>query len=217
MSLRQAAVNAARGGKHHMSREVWLLNMIEALRPMFETAGFPFPETVHVSIGFPSSRALSTIRPRIGECWRPICSPDRNPHIFISPVIVDGLRAADVLVHELTHAATPGDRHTKGFLTCMRAVGLEGKPTATHAGEDLARRLNELIERVGTYPHVPLDPKMLEKKKQTTRLIKVVCPMGGDEEESAHGDYIVRMSRKTIDELGTPLCPHCQEAMEEGD
>jgi hypothetical protein len=48
-------------------------------------------------------------------------------------------------------------------------------------------------------------------KKQATRQLKVACP-------NLHGDkpYIVRMTRKWLDELGAPFCP-CGTQMEESE
>jgi hypothetical protein len=83
-------------------------------------------------------------------------------------------------------------------------MGLEGKMTATIAGDDLAKSLTALAERLGPYPHSAID--LSTRKKQTTRMIKAVC-----EEDQ----YIVRLSRKMITEHGAPICPTCQEQMAE--
>lgn len=91
-----------------MNREQWLMSCAEQLRPAFEAAGKPLPALFKVSIGFPSKRALSASHQRIGECWSPSASVDNVHQILISPIIGDGLRAADVLVHELCHAAPGG-------------------------------------------------------------------------------------------------------------
>lgn len=68
----------------------------------------------------------------------------------------------------------------------------------------MTARLTELIEVNGPYPHAQLDPSCTDgKKKQGTRMIKVVCPSCG---------YTVRTTAKWL-EVGLPTCP-CGEDME---
>jgi hypothetical protein len=202
----------------HVTREVWLTNLINQLRPMFEKAGYPLPDHVHVSMGFPSTRALSESKRRIGECWDREASMDGNHHIFISPVLHDEIKAAGVVVHELLHAALPsGTGHGPAFAKGMRALGLEGKPTATEESDLLKAQLADVISLIGPYPHAGLNPRMVEKKKQTTRMLKVQCPNSGtaaedNATERDHPPYMVRMTQKMID-IGTPICPLCGEAM----
>jgi hypothetical protein len=188
----------------NMSREVWLINMVETqLRPYMLSRGFDFPQ-VHVSVGWPSARGLSIRRRVIGQCWAGTQSADQRPHIFISPLLT-GLDVSATLLHELGHASTPGEGHKGPFVRFMKAVGLIGKPTATLAGEELTVTLQEMMSVIGDYPHSALDPAMVAKKKQGTRLIKVSC-------SREHEEYIVRMSKKTI-ERGLPTCI-CGASME---
>jgi hypothetical protein len=37
-----------------LNREAWLEALLEKLRPLFSEAGYPLPEQVHVSVGWPS-------------------------------------------------------------------------------------------------------------------------------------------------------------------
>lgn len=191
-----------------LNREAWLTQLVERLRPLFEDKGYTVPETVHVSVGWPSKGALSRKKRVIGQCWYPTASADQNPHIFISPVLEQALDVAATVVHELGHAVLPeGVKHGPGFVKFMKLVGLEGKPTATHAGEQLAGYLRDLLAQLGPYPHAALSATEKEKP-QTTRMLKLMCPQ--------HEDYIVRASRKVID-LGLPICgvEECEEKMEE--
>jgi hypothetical protein len=186
-----------------VNREAWLQHAAELMRPWLTEAGVECP-AVHVSVGFPSRSALSRNRQRIGECWAAKQSADGVSHIFITPLIAEGNRALDVLLHEMVHAAVGTECGHKGpFVRVAKAVGLTGKMTATEASPELTARLNAL--GLPPYPHAALNPAM-GRKKQSTRLLKVACEVD---------DYIVRMSRTTIDEKGLPICPVCHEPMEE--
>ncbi len=136
-----------------MTREDWLLALAEQLRPLFADAGKPLPAAFKVSTGFPSKRALSASHQRIGECWSPTATKDGLHQILISPVIGDALRAADVLVHELAHAALPETaKHGPSFKALATRLGLEGKPTATVASAELIARLRPMLAVLGPYP-----------------------------------------------------------------
>jgi hypothetical protein len=186
------------------TREQYLQQATTQLRKWYATLGFDLPE-IQASVGFPSTRATSTRNQRVGECWHGD-HQGGTPHIFISPVIDTGPRALDILVHEHLHAFLPAGAGHKGpFKQAMKAVGLEGKPTATIAGPELTERLEKLDAKLGGYPHVVLTPGS-NRKKQTTRLIKVEC---------VEDDYIVRVSRKPLDAYGPPICPVCHETMQE--
>ena len=122
--------------------------------------------------------------------------------LFISPVLTDGARVLDVLSHELIHAVDDCQHGHKGpFAKLAKSIGLTGKMTATVASDELVTKLTELVEELGLYPHAELARSggSHEPKKQGTRQIKVECGEGSG--------YIVRMTRKWIEEVGTPICP----------
>jgi hypothetical protein len=186
-----------------MNREEWLLKCVAALRPDFEQIGFCLPEKIRASCSWPSKSALAEKKRRIGEAWSAECSGDETFETFISPVLKDPLEVAATLVHELCHCAAGLDQGHRGrFKDAARKIGLEGKLTATVAGEALKLRLQEIIDEIGPYPHAELN-KSNAPKKQTTRMIKVICPGCG---------CIVRMTQKWLDEVGTPTCA-CGEPM----
>lgn len=190
-----------------MTREEYLNKLVAAMEEWFVEAGYPLPpNTLRVSVGFPSRAALSRSKQRIGECWSPESSADGSIHLLVSPVIGDVVRAADVLLHELCHAAVGTDaKHGPEFKRCAKAMGLVGKATATEASEELKARLTRLTDGLGAYPHVALTPRAKDAKKQTTRMLKVAC---GD------CDYILRGSRATLDK-GIPDCPVCGKQLAE--
>ncbi len=74
--------------------------------------------------------------------------------------------------------------------------------TATIASDDLKLKIDEWVQAIGEYPHAKLTLND-SRKKQSTRLIKAECSCG----------YNVRMSRKWINEIGTPICPACEIQM----
>src|SRR4030095_15327969 len=185
-----------------MTRETWMVGLTEGLRDLFTEQGAAIP-AVHLSVGFPSKGATAMRKRRIGECWGPANSADGRPHIFVSPLIDDGVKAGGVLVHELVHASVGVQHgHRAPFARLARAVGLIGKMTATEESDALKTRLNAIIAAIGPYPHAALTFTGNEKK-QSTRLIKIYCDVD---------DYVLRGSRKTI-AMGVPDCPCCGAAL----
>ena len=179
-------------------RETWLEQMIDLLRLDFEKSGSPLPATpIRVSCGFPSKSALARKAPRVGECWGVESSEDRSFQVFISPVLKESVEVTATLVHELVHCAVGIDcKHRGSFPKVAKSLGLEGKMTATVAGETLKARLKELVEQLGEYPHARLIASN-RPKTQGTRMILLRCPDCG---------YQVRTTQKWI-EVGLPVCP----------
>ena len=182
-----------------MTREQWLLQMIERLRSPFEEAGYRLPLHIRVSCGWPTQRALapSGKNRTIGQCFSTACSADGAHEVFVSPALDDQQRVAAVLVHELCHAVDNCEHgHGPAFRQIATAVGLTGQMTATVAGPQLTERLNALLSQMPDYPHRTLDVS-IQEKKQGTRLLKIVCPVCG---------YTARTTRQWLDR-GLPTCP----------
>jgi len=185
-----------------MTREDWLKQLTDKLRPVFAGAGHSLPEKIRTSCGFPSKGGLATKQRRIGEAWSDAASEDQTFETFVSPMVSDALEVAAIQVHELCHCAAGVEcKHRKPFPACAKAVGLEGKMTATIAGDDLKSTLQIFIDEIGPYPHAKLVHSS-NPKKQGTRMLKVVCP---------ECEYTVRTTRKWLD-VGVPTCP-CGELM----
>ena len=185
------------------NREVWLQQAAKAViaqfadvfRAQFGEEGFKHLEKTRVSTGFPSVRGVTGRV--IGECWQSSASADGSHHIFISPLLEEPVRVVATLAHELVHAADDGKNKHKGpFTKTVRGMGLEGKPTATFAGEDFTAWATELIEEIGEYPHVGLKPTVVVKP-QKTYMLKLTCPGCG---------CIVRMTQTWLDNAGAPFC-----------
>jgi hypothetical protein len=181
-----------------LTRERWLANFIEATRPIFDANGYPLPEEVRASIGFPSKGARSRA---IGECWAKECSGDGHFEIFLRPSLQShDSRIADVLTHELVHAAVGLDaKHGPKFKRCATAMGLTGKMTATEAGPGWHEWADPIIARLGPLPGEDLADMTNGQKKQTTRLLKLTCTAC---------DFTCRTTAKHIeahDRLGCPV------------
>jgi len=195
------------------TREQWLELAVLKLRPLFAEQDIELP-ALRVSVGWPSKGGTGSKRKVIGQCWKSTVASDGLPQLFISPALpLPGGVVTEVLatlVHELIHAVDDCESGHKGAFGVMaRAMGLEGKLTATHAGADLEVRLGQIIDEIGAYPHSALNPFEMEKQrpKQKTRMIKLVAP---------DCDYTVRTTQKWIDE-GLPMCPHGMEMQQDGD
>lgn len=174
---------------------------VSLLSPLFHSISRPLPP-VHVSCGWPAVGGTRRKRRVIGECWERKMSKDGVNHIFISPLLDEpisddeGGGVLETLTHELCHAVDDGEsKHGSGFRKIATAIGLEGKMTSTHAGEDLVLEFKRVMEELGPYPHARLNIELREK--QSTRMKKVECPCCG---------YAVRTTRKWL-EIGLPSCP----------
>jgi len=187
------------------TREEWLVAAVEALRPLFAEVGEEIP-AVRVSVGWPGGRGRKNSV--IGQAWAKEAAADGVAQVFISPVLDDASRVLDVLAHEIVHVVDENKSGHKGrFARIAKGIGLEGKMTATVAGEALKARLDEIAADLGAYPHAALASMdgADGPKKQTTRMLKVECANGSG--------YIVRTTRKWLDEVGFPLCPCHREEM----
>lgn len=202
--------------KVKLTREQWLLAMTNELRPLFKQHGATIPSNVRMSCGWPSSRALSSNKRVLGQCWPATASEDSTTEIFISPFLSDPVAPMGVgatLAHELVHACLPiGSGHGPKFRKLAEGIGLEGRMTATTAGKALCVAFAEIVEKIGTYPHAKLD--MSSQKKQGTRLLKVICTNVNCEYlEEEEKPYVVRMSASVYD-AGQPCCGVCGAKMD---
>lgn len=182
------------------TREQWLESAVLALRPYFTERKLELP-AVRVSVGWPSRGGTGKAKRVIGQCWKTTVAGDGVAQIFVSPTLGEHGEVLAVLVHELVHAWDDCESGHKGdFATAAKSLGLEGKMTATHAGEALSEFLGTLVDRLGAYPHSALNFSEMEKQRapQKTRMIKLMAP---------DCDYTVRTTQKWIDE-GMPKCPH---------
>jgi len=202
-------------GNQFQTRDAWLEAATNALRPHFQTAGFPIPAEIRFSIGFPSGGRKGKA---IGEHWHSVASADAHHEIFIRADQADPGAVLGILSHELVHSAVPlGSGHGPVFKKAALAVGLEGKMRHALPGAVFAAKLAEIAAELGPLPHAALNfdrGGSEAPKKQGTRLLKAEC-------ETAACGYTVRITRKWLDAVGAPCCPQhgpmTVEGWQEGD
>src|SRR5262245_47091833 len=159
-----------------VTREQWLITLVNLLKPHFAACGGQIPERLRISTGWPSSRAMSSGNGSrtVGQCWPPSASNDNTTEIFISPYIDDAMKLAGIVAHELVHA-TVGceEKHGAPFKRLAKAIGLTGKMTATTEGPIFVAAVQPLLKKLVPWPGASLDGSA--RKKQTTRLLKAEC------------------------------------------
>jgi hypothetical protein len=181
-------------------REAWLRSAVELIKAkLCDPNGVKLPEKLQVSVGIPHGRqGKKGSTHSIGQCWHEKCSAGGNTEIFIHPELDDAARVLDVIIHELIHASGVWD-HKAEFKAIAVKFGLEGKMTATVAGDGLKQHIAVWLKHLPPYPHASLD---IHKgggdgpKKQGTRMLKAICGACG---------YTFRVTRKWAD-AGMPQC-----------
>jgi predicted SprT family Zn-dependent metalloprotease len=157
------------------TREQWLNAFTDKARPIFAKRGFELPIKIRVSVGF-----MFRSPKAIGQCWAESASADGHREVFINPTQADSARVADILTHELCHTLFgPDEKHGKEFKRAAFGMGLEGKATATVAGDNWREWAFPIIAKLGPIPHGAIDPSASGVKKQTTRLLKCECDTCG--------------------------------------
>jgi hypothetical protein len=176
-------------------REQWLTAGMDAMRARIIAAGYSLPPNLKVACGFPvGSRGGKKI---LGQCIDPVASAGNVTELFVSPTVDCAVKALGILLHELGHAAVGVQAgHGPAFKAFCAKLGLVGKATEAMPGpETQAWIKEEILPLLGAYPHAAVDPS--QRKKQGTRMIKLVCPVTG---------YTVRTTKKWL-EVGLPLSP----------
>lgn len=184
--------------KTYKTREEWLVEFTRRAQPVFKRHGYEIPK-VRMAVGFTSKGAKTN---RIGECWTNRASEDGACEIFITPLLSDASRIADILTHELIHAVLGTEvGHKKPFVDAMKKLGLTGKPTATIAGPGWHEWADKIVSALGPLPHAALVPGGNGEKKQTTRLIKCECSVCG---------FTFRAAAKWLETDGELACPNLE-------
>jgi len=207
------------------TREAWLRQAIEILRPRFVEVGFPLPERIRISVGFGSTGARQENAVILGVTYARCVSDDSVNEVFISPEDADTASMLSTVLHELIHVALDcEDGHKGRFAEAATRLGFTGKMTRTEPGIELAAELLVIASELGEYPGARLDVKGVTVPqpvgpdgkpgrihsgagKQGTRMLRVSCPA------PECGGYTVRTSRRWID-VGLPLCPSGHEMRE---
>ena len=152
------------------TRAEWLTSAVYLLRPIFELrAGLTVPQ---VRVGM-----AHLGRPQ-GIAWPREVVSDRTPEVSISlrhspdrPWEILG-----TLAHELIHVCGISG-HRKPFADAAKAIGLHGRPKSAGLDGDYDRvpeHLRKVLDELGAFPGGQLKVGTT-RKKQTTRLHKVLC------------------------------------------
>lgn len=183
------------------TREEWLRAAERVMRHWIEIEGYTYPDNTRVSCGFP--RKGKGRGDPIGQCWSYIVSGDETFEMFICPTQGDPGEVAHILLHEMCHATVGLENgHNKVFGKLARALGFEGKLTATVPDSDLRALIKaQVLDILGPYPHAQMTlRKGSTTPKAKTYLIKLVCP---------ECEYPAYTTQKWLDSDGAPLCPSC--------
>lgn len=132
--------------RHH-----WLQGMTQHLAPLLEEAGHALPADLRVATSFPDLRPLP--RSVGGRCDHATETPDGSVRVRVAPDFDDGVMVAEILLHELAHAALgPGFGHGPAFRKLALSLGLVGPMRSTLAGPALRSKLEAIVEGMGPYP-----------------------------------------------------------------
>lgn len=176
------------------TREEWLGVAAQEIAPHFEAHGFRLPAKLRFSCSWPAgSRGSKKV---LGQCVAPEASQDGSTEVYVVPTVAEPKLALGILIHELVHAAV-GVRHghKKPFAAACTKLGLTGKPAQALPGPALDGEVNRVLAAVGAYPHAAVN--LDARKKQSTRMLKAVCPETG---------YTVRLTKKWA-AMGMPVSP----------
>lgn len=186
------------------TREAWLIRAVEMLSVRFKENGFAVPP-VRISVGWPGGKGKAGMIKTIGQCWHKSAAADGVQQIFISPLLDSPAKILATIMHEMAHAVDEGKSgHKAGFKKIAVAVGLEGKMTATHAGEALNEWFKPVILALGSYDHAKLNPEVPLVKAQTNKHLLIKC---------SYCEFQARTTRKQMDEYSMP--EHCGAQMYE--
>jgi hypothetical protein len=179
-----------------MNREQWLKELANRAIPVIASSReYSEEETsVKLSCGFPAKQGK---RKQVNACLVPPTNSDEfNAEIFVTPELSAKREVARAVLPLLVAVVTGDYQQRTNYRNAIRALGLNSEELPTWA--------KSLIEALPAYPHASLT--LPEVKKQSTRLIKVHCAPCG---------YIARVSRSTLENLGAPICPACNQSMRE--
>jgi hypothetical protein len=181
-----------------LDREAWLTEAAQFILDDIIAPHATLPAAPYrISIGFPSGRPSKVL----AQCWKMEASADQVNEIFVSPTVDDSIEILAALAHELIHYSDNcNSGHQNHFARVARAIGLEGKLTATTAGAALAQQLAGYVELLGDIPHGKLDASLSGKPKQTTRMLKVTCDKC---------DFAFRATQKNLDLMEFFECLAC--------
>ena len=182
------------------SRESWLMEAVEQIKPIFERMGYQVP-LVKVSVGFPSTGSKGR---HLGQCWSTRSSDDGVNQIFIAPHLPTPIEVLDTLVHELVHAVDDCQSgHGENFKRIAKDIGLKGPMRSAGADEFLMQDLIKISNQLGNFPHGRLSIPRAASNAGVKRPGAICLKCG----------YEIVMFKKYLD-IGPPICPQNHGIME---
>lgn len=131
-----------------LTRECWMMAIAKEMEPWFEAIGYPV-KNYYISMGDP-------VDSKLGWCWYRDRSPDNAAHIFINASLQHTMTIAEVICHELIHAALPdGELHSQRFKNIAAALDILGRKKSgryTVATTAFKEKMAPIIERLGEFP-----------------------------------------------------------------
>lgn len=186
-------------GFNYQTREEYLVQAVEELRPVFASIGYGLPNHIRVACGFPLDAKRTKA---LGQYFPASLSKDGSHQVFISPKLDKPVEVIEALIHRLAqaHVGTAGQASTFQVivrLMLLKPMGVGRNAWAVTKGEsNFAHAYESIIDSLGEYPNSELDwEKAL--KKQGTRMLKATCPSC---------EYHVRLT-KSMAGIGMPTCP----------
>jgi hypothetical protein len=148
--------------------------MTDHLCPLIESIGLKLPSRLHIEydlIEYARERTKA-----IGHCLHGDGNRDGNPQIYISPDLNDPVKIAEVILHELLHAALPiRVNHGQPFGQYAKRLGIRMMSTdgVTRATAKLDNHFRFLIGLIGDYPPPPKmsDPTTMPESADYPRML----------------------------------------------
>jgi hypothetical protein len=218
----EAGRYSAGEAKMHETREQWLNAAIELIRVDYlMNVGIILPD-MKVSMGWgPGVHPTATI----GVCTRPEAAEDGVAQLYINPIKAAATDILHILFHEVVHAYNWSAAHGPEFKKLTEQAGLVGKVTEQVPGDELAKKIREMADDLGDFPHSAIKvityttPTGREKVRpaaakpaQTTRMLKVLCPDCGMISRTSD-KWIRALQEKHGEGLAGP-CPLCGSMQE---
>ena len=172
------------------NREQWLAAFATSARRNIASSiqgGGDEEAAIRLSCGFPPRTGRKAA---VAAVVPPTASEDFTAEIFVAPTVDSASEIAKAII-PLLRVAQSGNWRSAA-------------PSVAQPLADLPSWAEAIIERLGDYPHAKIE--VAAAPKQTTRLIKVAC---------LNDNYIARVSRTTLTELGAPICPACRQSLVE--
>lgn len=181
------------------TREEWLNEAARLLKEkVFNKPNRRVPQKVAISCGVPKGSSAA-----VGQCWDATMTKDGTSHVFVCPSQEEPRKVVEILTHELVHTSVGVPQgHGKEFGRVARAVGLEGKLTATKVTErsPLYPTIGNIVEKLGPYPHRALNKNgRLKQRDPPPKRVKLISPY--DDEFSFF------LQESLLEEFGLPKDP----------